>query len=145
MPRCTPSTACRSRPTRSSCSWPTRRSTACGCPTSPTGCCSAAAVAPAWSTGSASSGSWHRGAPAPPDGVRLRRGGCPRLVDRLVELGYVTRCAASTDGRGLYAHLTEAGVAKAQAARATHLAGVREYFLNRLTITDQIALRDIWD
>ena len=78
------------------------------------------------------------------DRVLLSRSGCTRLVDRLVELGYVTRCAASTDGRGLYAHLTEAGLAKAQAARATHLAGVREYFLNRLTVTDQIALGDIW-
>ena len=33
--------------------------------------------------------------------VLLSRSGCARLVDRLVELGHVTRCAASTDGRGL--------------------------------------------
>jgi DNA-binding MarR family transcriptional regulator len=78
------------------------------------------------------------------DRVLLSRSGCTRLVDRLVELGYVTRCAASTDGRGLNAELTEAGLAKAEAARATHLAGVREYFLDRLTATDQIALGDIW-
>jgi DNA-binding MarR family transcriptional regulator len=78
------------------------------------------------------------------DRVLLSRSGCTRLVDRLVELGYVTRCAASTDGRGLNAELTEAGLAKAEAARATHLAGVREYFLDRLTATDRIALGDIW-
>jgi DNA-binding MarR family transcriptional regulator len=78
------------------------------------------------------------------DRVLLSRSGCTRLVDRLVELGYVTRCAASTDGRGLYAQLTDAGLTKARAARATHLAGVREFFLDRLTATDQIALGDIW-
>lgn len=78
------------------------------------------------------------------DRVLLSRSGCTRLVDRLVELGYVTRCAESTDGRGLNARLTQAGLAKARAARATHLAGVRRFFLDRLTATDQIALGDIW-
>jgi DNA-binding MarR family transcriptional regulator len=74
----------------------------------------------------------------------LSRSGCTRLVDRLVELGYVVRSAAPTDGRGLYAQLTDAGVAKAAVARATHLEGVRQFFLERLTTTDQIALGDIW-
>ena len=78
------------------------------------------------------------------DRVLLSRSGCTRLVDRLVELGYVTRRADCSDGRGLYAELTEAGLAKVRAARATHLAGVRRYFLDRLTATDQIALGDIW-
>jgi DNA-binding MarR family transcriptional regulator len=77
--------------------------------------------------------------------VLLSRSGCTRLVDRLVELGYVTRCADDADGRGLYAELTEAGLVKARAARRTHLAGVRQFFLNRLTATDQIALGDIWN
>ncbi len=78
------------------------------------------------------------------DRVLLSRSGCTRLVDRLVELGYVVRQADCSDGRGLYAELTAAGVAKARAARATHLAGVRHYFLDRLTATDQVALGDIW-
>ena len=76
--------------------------------------------------------------------VLLSRSGCTRLVDRLVELGYVTRCAATTDGRGLYAELTETGVEKTKAARATHREGVRRFFLDHLTPTDQIALGDIW-
>lgn len=76
--------------------------------------------------------------------VLLSRSGCTRLVDRLVDLGYVTRCAASTDGRGLYAELTDAGRKKTKAARATHREGVRRFFLERLTTTDQIALGDIW-
>jgi DNA-binding MarR family transcriptional regulator len=76
--------------------------------------------------------------------VLLSRSGCTRLVDRLVELGYVTRCAATSDGRGLYAQLTDAGLEKITAARATHHAGIRHYFLDHLTTTDQIALADIW-
>ncbi len=74
----------------------------------------------------------------------LSRSGCTRLVDRLVELGYVTRCAAECDGRGLYAQLTESGVTAIEAARKTHRKGVRETFLDHLTPEDQIALGEIW-
>lgn len=77
-------------------------------------------------------------------GVLLSRSGCTRLVDRLVQLGYATRSAADSDGRGLYAELTDAGMEKLTAARATHLEGVRRHFLDRLTTTDQIVLADIW-
>jgi DNA-binding MarR family transcriptional regulator len=78
------------------------------------------------------------------DSVLLSRSGCTRVVDRLVELGYVTRCAASTDGRGLYATLTDAGLDKIVAARVTHHEGIRRFFLDHITTTDQIALGDIW-
>jgi DNA-binding MarR family transcriptional regulator len=74
----------------------------------------------------------------------LTRSGSTRLADRLVELGYATRCAAEHDGRGLYAQLTETGAAALDAARRTHRQGVRQYFLDRLTLTDQLALADIW-
>jgi len=76
--------------------------------------------------------------------VLLSRSGCTRLVDRLAEQAYVTRCASSTDGRGLNAQLTEAGIKKLAAARATHHDGIRQFFLGHLTATDQIALGDIW-
>jgi DNA-binding MarR family transcriptional regulator len=76
--------------------------------------------------------------------VLLSRSGCTRLVDRLVKQGYVSRCPAGNDGRGLFAALTPAGVEKVEAARPDHRAGVREFFLNHLTSTDQIALGDIW-
>jgi len=78
------------------------------------------------------------------DSVLLSRSGCTRLVDRLVEQGLVSRCAADCDGRGLYAQLTDAGVEKIASARATHRAGIRTFFLDHLTTTDQIALGDIW-
>jgi|SRR5215469_6428864 len=76
--------------------------------------------------------------------VLLSRSGCTRLVDRLAEQGYVTRCAAASDGRGLYAQLTNEGVNKIKAARATHREGIRRYFLDRVTPADQVALGDIW-
>jgi DNA-binding MarR family transcriptional regulator len=78
------------------------------------------------------------------DRVLLSRSGCTRLVDRLVRQGYVSRCAADSDGRGLFAALTPAGLEKVRAARRTHRAGVRRFFLDHLTLTDQIALGDIW-
>ena len=76
--------------------------------------------------------------------VLLSRSGCTRLVDRLVELGYATRCAAESDGRGLYARLSGTGVTALDAARKTHRQGVRQYFLDRLTNNDKLALADIW-
>jgi DNA-binding MarR family transcriptional regulator len=78
------------------------------------------------------------------DHVLLSRSGCTRLVDRLVALGYVTRCSAESDGRGLYAQLTDQGAEKLAAARRTHYEGVRQYFLDRLTTADQLALGDVW-
>ena len=78
------------------------------------------------------------------DRVLLSRSGCTRLVDRLATQGFVTRCAASDDGRGLNAQLTDAGLQKIAAARETHHGGIREFFLDRVTATDQIALGDIW-
>jgi DNA-binding MarR family transcriptional regulator len=76
--------------------------------------------------------------------VLLSRSGLTRLVDRLVELGHVTRCAAETDGRGLYAELTDAGAAKFEEAQRTHREGVRRFYLGRLSTTDQVVLGDIW-
>lgn len=74
----------------------------------------------------------------------LSRSGSTRLVDRLVDLGYATRCAAESDGRGLFAELTDSGAAVLESARKMHRQGVREQFLDRLTLTDQLALADIW-
>jgi DNA-binding MarR family transcriptional regulator len=76
--------------------------------------------------------------------VLLSRSGCTRLVDRLVQQGYVTRRAADSDGRGLFAQLTAAGVEKVAAARRTHRGGIREFFLEHLSTTDEIVLGDIW-
>lgn len=78
------------------------------------------------------------------DRVLLSRSGCTRLIDRLARQGYVTRCAAAGDGRGLFAALTPAGLSMVTAARGTHRGGIRHFFLDRLTTADHIALGDIW-
>jgi DNA-binding MarR family transcriptional regulator len=78
------------------------------------------------------------------DQVLLSRSGLTRLVDRLVQLGYVTRCAAENDGRGAYAELTDAGLEKFQAAQRTHREGVREFYLDHLSTTDTVVLGDIF-
>jgi DNA-binding MarR family transcriptional regulator len=77
-------------------------------------------------------------------GVLLSRSGCTRLVDRLVRRGEVVRCADAADGRGLLAELTPAGARTLRAARATHRAGVREFFLDRLDEADERALAAAW-
>ena len=79
------------------------------------------------------------------DRVLLSRSGLTRLVDRLVALGLVVRNACADDGRGSFAELTTAGEAKLVAARRTHLQGVREFFLDRLTQDDQRALGAAWE
>ena len=78
------------------------------------------------------------------DRVLLSRSGLTRLVDRLVELGHVTRCGTPDDGRGSCAELTPAGLEAFEAAQHTHREGVRQAFLDRLSPADQVALGDIW-
>jgi DNA-binding MarR family transcriptional regulator len=78
------------------------------------------------------------------EGVLLTRSGCTRLVDRLARRGFVVRALADSDGRGLYAEITPEGLSVAQAARRTHLAGVRREFLDRLSGEDQRRLGEIW-
>jgi DNA-binding MarR family transcriptional regulator len=78
------------------------------------------------------------------DEVLLSRSGLTRLIDRLVELGYVVRCAVEGDARGAYAELTDAGAELFETAQLTHRAGVRRAFLTLLTRTDVVVLGDIW-
>jgi DNA-binding MarR family transcriptional regulator len=79
------------------------------------------------------------------DRVLLSRSGLTRLVDRLVSLGLVQRNPCADDGRGSYAELTPTGLARLNAARRTHLEGVRRFFLDPISREDQRALADAWD
>ena len=63
------------------------------------------------------------------DRVLLSRSGMTRLVDRLEREGLLVRDTCSSDGRGCFAVLTEAGEAVVARARPTHLEGVRRRFL----------------
>jgi DNA-binding MarR family transcriptional regulator len=77
--------------------------------------------------------------------VLLSRSGLTRLVDRLVAVGLVRRNPCADDGRGSYAELTAQGRERLAAARATHLAGVRRFFLDRLGSEVQDALGEAWE
>jgi DNA-binding MarR family transcriptional regulator len=74
----------------------------------------------------------------------LSQSGATRLVDRLERAGLVSRERCESDGRGLYAVITELGLDRLAEARPTHLAGVRRLFLSRLSADDRRRLGRIW-
>jgi DNA-binding MarR family transcriptional regulator len=77
--------------------------------------------------------------------ILLSRSGLTRLVDRLQREGLLERIACHDDARGAFAKLTPLGHEKLQAARATHLAGVRAMFLDLFTAEELAALGAAWD
>lgn len=77
--------------------------------------------------------------------VLVSPSGTTRLVDRLQREGLVCRERCAEDGRGYYAVLTETGGRRLREARATHLAGVRRLFLDRLGGDDLRRLAAYWD
>jgi DNA-binding MarR family transcriptional regulator len=66
------------------------------------------------------------------ESVLLSRSGLTRLVDRLARAGLLERVRCDEDARGWYAVITDEGRALFDAARQTHLSGVRRLFLSRL-------------
>jgi DNA-binding MarR family transcriptional regulator len=60
--------------------------------------------------------------------VLLTASGITRLLDGLERSGWVEKRACETDARVSYAALTEAGVAKFEAARASHIGDIEELF-----------------
>lgn len=70
------------------------------------------------------------------DAVLLSRSGVTRLVDRLEKGGLVARCPVESDGRGVAARLTDAGLDRLRIASRTHLRGVAHHFVNRLDEAD---------
>jgi DNA-binding MarR family transcriptional regulator len=77
--------------------------------------------------------------------ILLSRSGLTRLVDRLQREGLLERVACDADARGAFAKLTPTGRERLAAARATHLAGVREMFLDLFTPDEQEFLGEAWD
>jgi DNA-binding MarR family transcriptional regulator len=79
------------------------------------------------------------------DSIVLSRSGLTRLVDRLERDGLIVRESCPSDARGAFARLTPRGREVLGEARATHIAGVRELFLDRLSEPELAALADVWD
>jgi len=65
--------------------------------------------------------------------VALSPSGLTRAVDRLESAGYVTRVHCPEDRRVAYAALTNAGLARIEAAVPVHLAHLEEYFVEPLS------------
>lgn len=74
------------------------------------------------------------------DRLLLSRSGATRLVDRLVAQGLVERVMCDVDRRGQWASLTDAGHERLRGASPTHLRGVAEHFLDRLSADELAAL-----
>jgi DNA-binding MarR family transcriptional regulator len=79
------------------------------------------------------------------DSALLSHSGMTRLVDRLVEAGFVQRRRCEEDRRGFFAELTPAGAKLFGRARATHLRGIRERFVSRLSERELAELAALWD
>jgi DNA-binding MarR family transcriptional regulator len=79
------------------------------------------------------------------DAVLLSRSGLTRLVDRLERQGLVQREACLTDGRGLFAVLTDKGYERLRAASGTHLRGVQRHFVSQLGLRDLRTLQRMLD
>ena len=72
----------------------------------------------------------------------LTRSGITRLVDGLVQAGWIERVACPSDARVSYASLTEAGYRKLRDAGCTHVASIKRLFLEHFAPEeiDQLAL-----
>ena len=78
------------------------------------------------------------------DRALLSRSGMTRLVDRLEREGLLARDRCSSDARGCYAVLTEAGDNMLRRARPAHLQAVRDRFLQHFTAEELDYLGGAW-
>lgn len=79
------------------------------------------------------------------DGMIVTRGGVTRLVERLEADGLVKRGPCASDGRGTEAILTEAGLQRLRAASKTHLRGIDDYYLERVSGEDQQTIERVME
>ena len=78
------------------------------------------------------------------ESVLLSRSGLTRLVDRLERDGLLKRERCESDARGLFAEITPEGRELFDAARRTHLDGVRALFLDRFSRDELRTLGGLW-
>ena len=78
------------------------------------------------------------------DRVMLSRSGLTRLVDRLQREGLLKRERCESDARGYFAEITPKGRRLFDAARRTHLDGVRARFLSRFSRDELRAMGALW-
>lgn len=78
------------------------------------------------------------------EAVHLSRSALTRQVDRLEREGLMERHRGERDPRQVFACITERGLERLAETVPTHLSGVRERFLSRLSRTQIKKLADIW-
>ena len=78
------------------------------------------------------------------DSVLLSRSGLTRLVDRLQREGLLKRERCESDARGYFAEITPKGRRLFDAARRTHLDGVRARFLSRFSRDELRTMGALW-
>ena len=67
------------------------------------------------------------------ESTMLTRSGITRLIDGLVECGFIERVSCPNDARVSYARLTDEGYEKLRQAGCTHIAGIHRLFLEHFT------------
>ncbi len=77
------------------------------------------------------------------DAVLLSPSGLSRRVDRLERAGFVQRERAADDARNIEAGLTPSGKRLLRRLRETHLAGVKERFVDRFDADELDTLREL--
>ena len=75
--------------------------------------------------------------------VLLTQSGITRLLAGLEEAGLVRRADCPTDGRVVYAELTEAGRRRLRAAARTHVRDIEQLFAERLSSEELATLESI--
>jgi DNA-binding MarR family transcriptional regulator len=78
------------------------------------------------------------------EAVLLSRSGLTRLVERLESKGLLERRECTEDARGAFAVLTAQGEGVLAEARRTHLAGVRQRFLERFEEDELRRFGELW-
>ena len=79
------------------------------------------------------------------EAVHLSRSGLTRLVERLECQGLLERHRGDRDPRQVFACITKLGLERLAETTATHLAGVRRRFLERLSQTQVQQLAVVWN
>ena len=75
----------------------------------------------------------------------LTSGGITRLVDRLIEHGYVTRVSCPSDRRVQWAQLTDQGLATVSQALETHLGDLDAHFFSAMSADEHKATMPVLD
>lgn len=78
------------------------------------------------------------------DASVLTRSGMSRLVERLVQVGLVSRETAPEDARGAYAMLTPEGQKRLEEAEHDNITLVRACFLSLYTEEEQEQMTNFW-